>query len=163
MKKMFILLALMAIILLGCSEERSRDNSETTDIDSRLYKNENDKIPFKIEEIESKIVSLDDAASDTPITGVTYQLLLFSNEKIPPESYSSYEFSIVTNSTLKESLGPFHPLNLANTINNGYLYRIQFESIYRDNYTQEELENLKNYRDFQIFVNHRGERYPVEY
>lgn len=171
MKKGFILIVVISILLLcGCSEESihedtiARKKSENTAINSAVEKNnkENDKLPFKIKTIESRIIELNDSAFDPPLKGVRFEVVLFSNEKIAAESYSAYELEIVANSILKESLGPIQSLiNLSKTLSVGYLYSVAFETIYR-NYSEEELENLKNDRDFRIFLNYEEVRYPVE-
>lgn len=161
MIKGYILIVIMSILLLyGCSEESIKDDTFTRD---SLENKESYKLPFKIKTIESKIIDLNDPAFDPPLKGVRYEVVLFSNEEITPESYSSYELEIVANSTLKESLGPIQSLiNLTKTLSDGYLYSIAFETVYR-NYSQEELENLKNDRDFRVFLNYEEVRYPVEF
>ncbi|WP_028609697.1 hypothetical protein [Paenibacillus harenae] len=172
MIKGYILIVIMSILLLcGCSEESikentiARENLDNTAVDSAIKTNKKEsyKLPFKIKTIESKIIDLNDPAIDPPLKGVRYEVSLFSNEKISPENYSSYELEIAANSTLKESLGPIQSLiNLTKTLSDGYLYSIAFETIYR-NYSQEELENLKNDRDFRVFLNYEEVRYPVEF
>lgn len=156
------LLAVMSIFLLfGCSKGNGKD---AMDIDSSVKTSteEKQKLDFQIETIESKIIDLNDSASSEPIKGVRYEILLFSNENISPEGYSSYEFEIEPNSHLKESLGPIENISLAKTLNDGYLYSVSFETIYRE-YTSEELEILKKERDFHIFVTYKGARQPVEF
>ena len=64
---------------------------------------ESQKSLFQIETIDSMINNLHDVASDVPIKGVRFEILLFSKDNIPPEKYSSYEFEIASNSNLKES------------------------------------------------------------
>lgn len=172
MIKGYILIVIVSILLLcGCSEESikkdtiAQENLDNTAVDSatETNKKESYKLPFKIKTIESKTIDLNDSAFDPPLKGVRYEVSLFSNEKISPESYSSYELEIVANSTLKESLGPIQSLiSLTKTLSDGYLYSIAFETIYR-NYSQEELENLKNDRDFRVFLNYEKVRYPVEF
>lgn len=171
MKKVYLLLGIIGITLLfGCSEETmkedkiERDKIEKTDINIAGEKEdkENFKVPFKIEAIDSKILDLNDAASDTPLIGVRYEISLFSKEKMTHEVFSSYTFEIVAKSTSLKSLGPIQSLSLANTLSDGYLYNLSFETEYRD-YTQEELESLLNDRDFQVIVVYEGGSYPVEY
>jgi hypothetical protein len=172
MKKAYRLLAIMGIVLLfGCTEESikentiERDNIEITDMNIAVGKEikEGFEVPFKIDVIESKILEFNDAAFDKPLKGVRYEISLFSKEEIPYETYSSYEFEIDPKSTLKESLGPIQGLSLADTLNEGYVYSLPFETVYHQDYTQEELENLNIDRDFQVFLNFEGERYPVEF
>lgn len=171
MKKVYLLLGIIGITLLfGCSEETmkedkiERDKIEKTDINIAGEKEdkENFKVPFKIEAIDSKILDLNDAASDTPLIGVRYEISLFSKEKMAQQGFSSYAFEIVAKSTSLKPLGPIQSLSLANTLSDGYLYNLSFETEYRD-YTQEELESLLNDRDFQVIVVYEGGSYPVEY
>jgi len=51
---------------------------------------------------------------------------------------------------------------MSKTLNDGYIYTLSFSTVYRE-HTQDELEALNKERDFNIFVNYRGVRYPVEY
>lgn len=172
MKKAYRLFAVIGIILLvGCSEETLKENTiekdkiEKTDINILVEKDikESFIVPFKIEAIESKILEFNDSAFDKPPKGVRYEISLFSKEKIPYDMYSSYEFEIAAKTILKESLGPIQRLSLANTLDDGYLYSLPFETIYNMEYTEEELENLKDDRNFQVFVTYEGGSYPVEF
>jgi hypothetical protein len=64
----------------------------------------------------------------------------YSRKKNDTAGFSSYTFEIVAKSTSLKPLGPIQSLSLANTLSDGYLYNLSFETEYRD-YTQEELEN----------------------
>ncbi|MFB5089405.1 hypothetical protein PGC35_19810 [Psychrobacillus sp. PGGUH221] len=115
MIKGYGLLAFMSVFLLcGCSEENIKNDSNTGTNDSNLVSasdnKENYQIPFKINAIDSKILDLNDTASTKPLKSVRFEILLFSKEKIPAESYLSYLFEIEPNSPLKESLVPVEPL-----------------------------------------------------
>ena len=62
----------------------------------------------------------------------------------------------------EELLGPIEILTMSKTLSDGYIYTLSFSTVYRE-HTQDELEALNKERDFNIFVNYRGVRYPVEY
>lgn len=165
---MHISLTIMGLILLvGCTEDVTEIESieigkiENTEKNIEIGNNENYKFPFEIKEINSEIVKLNDTASEGPLKGVQYDVSLFSNEQIPYEDITSYEFEIVANSPLIESLGPIQPLHLADT-RDGYIYSLSFGTIY-NHYSSKELENLNNERDFQVFLNYKGVRYLVEF
>ena len=172
MIKGYALLALMSVFLLcGCSEETIKKNSnipQNTDTqnESNIVEvsdnKENYGIPFKINKIDSLILDLNDLASEKPLKGVRYEILLFSKEKIPAESFMSYEFQIDANEPLKEFLGPIQTLTMSKTSSDGYIYTLAFETIYGE-HSQVELEALKKERDFNIFVIYEEVRYPVEY
>jgi len=175
MIKGYGLVALVCVFLLcGCSEDE-----ETIAKDSNILQNsqtqnesnltvvsdnkENYQIPFKINEVDSKIVELNDSAFEEPLKGVRYDILLFSKEKFSAEELLGYQFEINANSPLKEELlGPIEILTMSKTLSNGYIYTLSFSTVYRE-HTQDELEALNKERDFNIFVNYRGLRYPIEY
>ena len=93
MKKACGLLALMSTFLLfACSQETINTNSgvlqekveqkvtsKATDSENKV----NYQIPFKLNKIESKILNLNDSASEVVLKGVRYEIFLFSKEKIP--------------------------------------------------------------------------------
>jgi len=79
---------------------------------------------------------------------------MLAEKEISNDEKTSFNFEIVTNSSLKESIGPIQPLDLTDT-GNGYLYTLSFETIYRD-YSKEELEKFNNERNFQIYLNYKG-------
>lgn len=157
----------MLVLLVSCSDENVNIDSfksigQNTKINKIHKKNEHS--PFSIESINSQILPLNDPASEEPLRGVNYEVLLFSKEEISPEKILSLKFDIVAHSILKESLlGPIPdaPINLAQTLSEGYLYRLQFATNFR-NYTQRELEDLNNDRNFQLFVEYDGKKYPIE-
>lgn len=108
-------------------------------------------VPFKINEINSVFVNLNDSAFDKPLSGVRYEVTLMSEKELSNEERISFDFEIVTDSSiLKESLGPIQPLMITDT-RDGYLYTLVFETMYRD-YSEEELEKLNTERNFQIFL-----------
>ncbi|MFT8320950.1 MAG: hypothetical protein ABF649_08600 [Bacillus sp. (in: firmicutes)] len=156
MKKIFTYSAVLGglLLLFGCSKERVSENIHTKTPESYT-------VPFKMEEINSSVLKLDDTAN-TSLKGIRYEILLRSNEKIPTEASSSYEFEIIPHSYLKKSLGPIQSLRLMKETSSGYLYSLSLESIYQ-NYSEKELENLRNDRDFEFFVKHDGIRYPLTF
>lgn len=129
---------------------------------SILHKNiERDQSPFNLKSIESRILSLNDPSFDKPLTGVVYQISLYSGKKLSLENLSSYKFKLVGNSVLKDALvSPSTYLTLKETSTKGYIYSIQFETNYRD-YTQDELKKLINERDFQIIIYINGKKYFI--
>ena len=174
MVKGYGLLTLVSIFLLcGCSGETVVNDKNNSQINHTINESnlvaisdnkEEQPIPFKIDEIDSKILDLNDPASakPKPLKGVRYEITLFSKERIPAENFTSYEFEIEANAPLEEFLGPIETLTMSNTLDDGYLYTVAFETVYRE-HTQEELEALNNERDFNIFVTFQDERYLVEY
>lgn len=175
MIKGYGLVALVSIFLLfGCSEDEetiTRDSSipqnNQTQNESNLMglsdNKENYQLPFNINKVDSKIVELNDSAFEEPLKGVRYDILLFSKEKFSAEQLLGYQFEIDANSPLKEELlGPIEILTMSKTLSDGYIYTLSFSTVYRE-HTQDELEALNKERDFNIFVNCRGVRYPVEY
>lgn len=172
MKKPYGLFVLInTLFLFACSEEsinknssvlqenmiQKESNEETAVSDSKV----NYQIPFELNKIESKILDLNDTASNNALKGVMYEVLLFSKEKIPEKEYLSYKFEIDANPPLKESLGPIDTLALAETLRDGYLYTISFGTIYRE-YTLDELDALNQEHDFNILVNYKGVKYQIE-
>lgn len=156
-----LLTVLGLTILTGCTvnqvenEAKQVKNEDIKDSDPLFVAtNEDYKVPFKISEINSVLVNLNDSASDAPLSGVRYEVSLLTEKEISNEERTSFNFEIVTDSSLKESLGPIQPLYLSDT-GNGYLYTLSFETIYRD-YSKEELEKLNKERNFQIYLNYKG-------
>lgn len=139
---------LVVALLVGCSGANSKSS--------------NVEAPFIIKSIDSFIIPLNDTASKTQLNGVQYQVSLFSSKKIQPENYSSYKFEIISSSVLNENLGPLKDLSLTNTYDEGYLYNLIFESVYRD-YSEEDLESLLNEKDFKIVVEHNGKKYTFDF
>ena len=149
-------------ILTGCTDNQVENEAEqlvkTDEIKVSnpilIGTNEEYKVPFKISEIKSVFVNLNDSATDTHLRGVRYEVSLLSKKEISNEDRASFNFEIVTDSSLKESLGPIQPLYLTDT-GDGYLYTLSFETIYRD-YSKEELEEFNIERNFQIYLNYKG-------
>ncbi|MFB5087700.1 hypothetical protein PGC35_10845 [Psychrobacillus sp. PGGUH221] len=157
------LFALLGLCLLaGCTDNQFDNKAKlfvkTEEIkeSDALYVNtiEDYKVPFKISQIKSVIVNLNDSASEIPLKGVRYEVSLMSEKEISNEDRTSFNFEVVTDSSLKESLGPIQPLHLTDT-RDGYLYTLSFETIYRD-YSKEELEELYKERNFKIYLNYKG-------
>lgn len=156
-----LLTVLGLTILTGCTvnqveNEAKQVKNEDIKVSDSLFvaTNEDYKVPFKISEINSVLVNLNDSASDAPLSGVRYEVSLLTEKEISNEERTSFNFEIVTDSSLMESLGPIQPLYLSDT-GNGYLYTLSFETIYRD-YSKEELEKLNKERNFQIYLNYKG-------
>lgn len=173
MIKGYGLLALMSIFLIcGCSEETIKKDSNIpqnnlTQNDSNNIAGVSDikesyQIPFKINEVDSTIVELNDFPFEESPKGVRYDILLFSKDKFTAEELLDYQFEIEANSPLKEFLGAIDNLRMSQTLSEGYLYTLSFATIYRE-HTQEELEAFNKVRDFKIYVKYEGVRYPVEY
>lgn len=175
MIKGYGLVGLVSVFLLcGCSEDEetiTRDSNipqnNQTQNESNLtgvsYNKENYQIPFKINKVDSKIVELNDSAFEEPLKGVRYDIFLFSKEKFSTEQLLGYQFEIDANSPLKEELlGPIEILTMSKTLSDGYIYTLSFSTVYRE-HRLDELEALNKERDFNIFVNYSGVRYPVEY
>jgi len=157
------LLAVLGLsILTGCTDNHVENEveklvkNEDIKVSDPLFvgTNEDYKVPFKIREIKSVLVNLNDRASEAPVRGVRYGVSLLSEKGISNDERTSFNFGIVTDSFLKESLGPIQPLYLTDT-GDGYLYTLSFETIYRD-YSKEELEKLNKERNFQIYLNYKG-------
>ena len=164
---LFTLLCLL--FLLGCSVQVVGNDSLQSVKTGGEVKNdfvyvsekENSTIHFKISEITSDIVNLNDGASETPLSGVRYEIVLLSEKELTNEERISYGFEVVTESTLlKEVLGPIHPLCLKDT-HDGYRYTLAFETMYKE-YPEEELEKLKKERNFQILLKYDGEVLKIE-
>ena len=86
-----------------------------------VKENEIYTVPFKISEINSVFVNLNDSASDKPLSGVRYEVSLLSKKELTNEDRISFNFEVATDSSLlKESLGPIQPLILTDT-RDGYL------------------------------------------
>ena len=152
MKGFYIgLLTVLGLSLLtGCADSQVENEvkqvtkTEGEKVSDPLYvsTNEDYKVPFKIKDIKSVYVNLNDSASGPDLSGVRYEVSLLSETEIPNEDRTSFNFEIVTDSLLKESLGPIHSIHLTGA-GDGYLYTLSFETIYRD-YSEEELEGLDN-------------------
>lgn len=156
-----LLTVLGLTILTGCTvnqveNEAKQVKNEVIKVSNPLLvgMNEDYKVPFKISDINSVFVYLNDSASEVPLRGVRYEVSLLAEREISNDERASFNFEIVTDSSLKESLGPIQPLYLSDT-GNGYLYTLSFETIYRD-YSKEELEKLNKERNFQIYLNYKG-------
>lgn len=157
------LFALLGLCLLAGCNDNQFDNKAKPFVKTEEIK-ENDplivdtiedyKVPFQISQIKSVIVNLNDSASEIPLKGVRYEVSLVSEKEISIDDRTSFIFEIITDSSLKESLGPIQPLQLIDT-RDGYLYTLSFETIYRD-YSIEELEELYKERNFQIYLNYKG-------
>jgi len=155
------------LFLSGCTNYQAVNDtkkSEETDeeMESVHLENEIYTVPFKIIEINSVFVKLNDSAFDTPLSGVRYEISLWSEKEISNEERISFNFDVATDSSLlKESLGPIQPLALTDT-RDGYLYTLVFETMYR-NYSEEELETLNKERNFHIFLDYDGLIEKVEF
>ncbi|HSO56638.1 MAG TPA: hypothetical protein VLQ66_00245 [Paenisporosarcina sp.] len=170
MKFIYISFTILGLLfLLGCTnqqvfnEPKQLVKTEDEAISDPLYINENEiyTVPFKISKIESLFVNLNDSASDTPLSGVRYEVSLLSEKELSNEERMSLNFEVVTDSSLlKESLGPIQPLVLTDT-RDGYLYTLAFETMYRD-YSKDELEKLNKELNFQISLYYEGENKIVE-
>ncbi|MFJ7826643.1 hypothetical protein [Psychrobacillus sp. NPDC096623] len=171
MKVIYICLftVLGLLILSGCTNQKvvnepkqsvkTEEEVESDHVD--VSENETYSVPFKISEINSKFANLNDSASDTPLTGVRYEVSLLSEKELSNEERMSLNFEVVTDSSiLKESLGPIQPMILKDTTD-GFIYFLVFETMYRD-YTKDELEKLNKERNFQIFLNYEGVIKKVE-
>ena len=157
------------LFLSGCTNQQVvNDNKQSVKTEEEVESNhvnvkENEiyTVPFKISEINSVFVNLNDSASDTHLSGVRYEVSLLSKKELTNEDRISFNFEVATDSSLlKESLGPIQPLILTDT-RDGYLYTLVFETMYRD-YSKEELEKLNKERNFQIFLDYEGVIKEVE-
>ena len=150
------------LLLIGCTdihvENEANQLVKTKEIKISepldMSSNEDFSVPLKISEIKSVSINLNDSVSETPLRGVRYEVSMLSEKEITNEDIATFNFVIVTNSSLKESIGPIQPLYLTDT-SDGYLYTLAFETIYRD-YSKNELEELNKERNFQIFLNYKG-------
>ncbi|ALC91428.1 hypothetical protein AM500_17725 [Bacillus sp. FJAT-18017] len=121
---------------------------------------ENTKQPiFKVQSIKSKISTLNEAPSTTKEKGIIYEVALFSEKEIDTEMLKSLLFEI-DSPALNEYLGPIQPLRLASTLDKGYLYSLQFETMYKI-YNPEELKFLKDYREFLIKITSDNYKIPI--
>lgn len=145
-------------LLTGCTENEAKQVVKTEEIKVSdplsVSTNEDYKVPFKIREIKSVYVNLNDSASESNLSGVRYEVSLLSEKEISNEDRTSFNFEIVTDSSLKELLGPVEPIHLTDA-GDGYVYTLSFETIYRD-YSEEELEELYKERNFQIYLTYKG-------
>ena len=158
------------LFLSGCTNQQvvndtkqSVKTEEEVESDhSSVGEKETYTVPFKISEINSDFAILNDSAFDTPLRGVRYEVSLFSEKGLTNEERLSFNFEVVTDSSLlKESLGPIQPLVLTDT-RDGYLYTLVFETMYGD-YSEEELEKLNKERNFQISLKYEGVIKKVEF
>jgi len=165
---LFTILGLL--FLPGCTNQQvvndtkqSVKTEEEVESDrSSVGEKETYTVPFKIREINSDFAILNDSAFDTPLRGVRYEVSLFSEKELTNEERISFNFEVVTDSSLlKESLGPIQPLGLTDT-RDGYLYTLVFETMYRD-YSEEELDKLNKERNFQISLKYKGVIKNVEF
>ncbi|WP_336498517.1 hypothetical protein [Psychrobacillus sp. FJAT-51614] len=172
MKRFYIsVLTLLGLsLLIGCTDKQvEKDTKQLTKIEEievseplNIGRNADYSVPFKISEIKSIFVNLNDSASETPLRGVRYEVSLASEKEILNEDRSSFNFEVVTESTImKESLGTIQPMSLTDT-RDGYLYTLSFETIYRE-YSKEELEELIKERNFQIYLNYKGISNSIEF
>lgn len=148
-------------LFTGCTDNQFENeikqevNTEEIEVSDPLYVSDEDyKVPFKIKEIKSVYVNLNDSASGPNLSGVRYEVSLLSETEISNEDRKSFNFEIVTDTSLKESLGPVPSLHLTDA-GDGYVYTLSFETIYRD-YSEEELEGLYKERNFQIYLIYKG-------
>ena len=157
------------LFLSGCTNQQVVNDTKQSvkteeEVESdhvNVKENEIYTVPFKISGINSTFVNLSDSASDTPLSGVRYEVSLLSKKELTNEDRISLNFEVATDtSLLKESLGPTQPLILTDT-RDGYLYTLVFETMYRD-YSKEELEKLNKERNFQIFLDYEGAIKKVE-
>ena len=172
MKVIYIsLFAVLGLLFLSeCTEPKVvNDTKQSVKTEEKVKsdhvnvkENEIYTVPFKIREINSDFASLNDSAFDKPLSGVRYEVSLFSEKELTNEDRLSFKFDVVTDSSLlKESLGSIQPLTLTDT-RDGYLYTLVFETMYR-NYSEEELETLNKERNFHIFLDYDGLIKKVEF
>ncbi len=155
--KAWVLVMVLLLLLTGCNDEEIK-------VSDPLYisKNNDYTVPFKISEIKSVFVNLNDIALEKPLRGVRYEVSLLSEKEISNEDRTSFNFEILTDSSiLKKSTGPIQPVHLTDT-RNGYLYSLSFETIYGD-YSKEELEELIKERNFQILLVYKGVNNVLEF
>lgn len=164
---MFTVLGLL--FFSGCANQQVINDTkqsvkieEVVEIDSSsVGEKETYTVPFKISEVNSDFANLNDSASNTSFKGVRYEVSLFSEKQLTDEERTSFNFEVVTDSSLlKESLGPIQPLILTDT-RGGYVYTLVFETMYKD-YSKEELEKLNKERNFQIHLDYEGVIKKVE-
>ncbi|WP_432355725.1 hypothetical protein [Sporosarcina sp. A2] len=163
---LFTLLGL--VFLSGCTNQiavkDTKQSIKTEEVENNHeIVSENDTYidPFKISETNSDFANLNDDASGTALRGVRYEVSLFSEKELTNEERISFNFEVVTESSLlKESLGPIQPLDLTDT-RDGYVYTLVFKKMYRD-YSKEELEKLNKERNFQILLKYEGVVKKVE-
>lgn len=137
------------------NQEQNTVEEATTHIE---VKNEYQQ-PFEIHSIESQITSLNDNALEEPLNGVAYHVWLHTDEKIPIDKISSYEFEIVSHLPHDSMIAPqpVSGITFLHTETDGYIFGLRFDTMFRD-YSQEELDDLNAYRDFQLFVKLEGGR-----
>lgn len=159
------------LFLSGCTNQQivndSKQSAGKIEVEvenDHVMVSENEAIiaPFKISEIKSNLAFLNDSAFENPLRGVRYEVSLFSEKELTNEERMSFNFEVITDSSLlNDSMGPIQPLGLTDT-RDGYLYTLVFETMYRD-YSEEELEKLNKERNFQIFLKYEDVIKKVEF
>ena len=157
------------LFLTGCTDQpKAQETKQAVKVDavelepSYVSEKEDYTMPFKIREIKSFFVELNDDAFEKPLKGVRYEVLLVGDKELTFEEKMADNFEVVTDASLLEAAnGPIQHLSLTDT-RDGFLYTLVFETIYQD-YTEEELETLYNERNFHIFFTYDGVRKVVDF
>jgi hypothetical protein len=156
-KLSFLLLGLSAFLILGFSVS---NHSKGKTNDHSNHTSQQEKSPFVIKSIESEIAAFESTSSEK-LKGVIYTIFLYSNEDFSGH-LRSMKFEMEGDTSIQEAMvSNVTPIMLDSELSNGYIYRLQFESIYRENYSDEELQTLKNDRNFHIFIQRNNKRLNI--
>ncbi|UDK97113.1 hypothetical protein EYB33_12750 [Lysinibacillus sphaericus] len=154
------IMLLSIFLLIGCSENNLNKENEKNGvgkIEDNMSINEMD---FQLKEIKSYILDLNDSTTNESYKGVRFEIFLFTDKKIPFESYQDFKLEVKDISDSKILLGPVGKLNVSNT-NEGYIYSFFVETAY-GKYKDNELENIMKNRDFQMFLVYKGEKISLD-
>ena len=157
------------LFLTGCTDQPvASDTKQTVKMEaveeesSQVEEKEDYIVPFKIREIKSVFVELNDASFEKPLRGVRYEILLNADRELTNEERLYNNFEVFTDASLLDSANvSTQPLSLTDT-RDGFLYTLVFETMYQD-YTDVELEILYNERNFQIYYTYEGVRKVIEF
>jgi hypothetical protein len=159
LKKFSLVLVVLGILLVLGFSFSIQSKGKTKD--DWVPKSQHETSPFVIKSIESQIATLKTLPSEEPLKGVIYTIFLYSNKDYTGQLLSM-KFKLEGDTPIQEAMvRNVTPIMVDSELSNGYIYRLQFETIYRDSYTDEELQTLKNDRNFDISIQKDGKKFYI--
>lgn len=166
MLRKILIIIVIVLATSGCTKKEITtdpttipEDKEQNTVEERVVISEVlDEHSFEIRSIESLITSINDKALEDPLNGVAYHVMLISDEKIPIDKISSFEFEVVSKLPHDAVISPEpQGITFLSNTTDGYIYSLRFDTIYRD-YSKQELADLNAYRDFHVYVKYEGGR-----
>lgn len=145
----------MLFILAGCVSY--------VEVPETVEEESEEPIPhLSIESIDSLITSFETGGET--LKGVTFLFNLRTDVKLNQEAFPNFSFTLtpVPGSTLESSNVTHKYYTMKKNLEDGeYLYEVQFSTIYNNNRTEEELDEILKERDFTLYFNYKDQPYVI--